>query len=383
MNNFFRLPILICILALLAGVFPGAGSGEDAYYSITGPCNPRFPQDHGPHTGYHTEWWYYTGNLHSNGGERYGFQLTFFRSRLNPPGKEKMWQEEHGSSKSSAWRTQQVFLAHVAITDIGSGRFYHKEQMARGALDLAGAHQEADTTTVFVKNWSARLDPLEHALTASTEDFEFRLILSPRKEPVPHGERGYSLKGTKPESASCYYSFTRLGVEGALKIKGKEIPVHGESWMDHEFSSAPLESDVTGWDWLGIQLADNTELMIYLMRSKDGTYSPASAGTFVDASGKSVRLAKDAFTVDALDHWTSPHSGGRYPSRWRVRIPSLDLNLTLRPNVEDQEMQTQETTRVTYWEGSVSASGTVGQQPVEGQGYVELTGYAAPLDAPM
>jgi predicted secreted hydrolase len=356
---------------------------EGAYEAVTGPCNPQFPRDHGPHPGYHTEWWYYTGNLQAKGGERYGFQLTFFRSRPTPANAEKPQPEPNGSQYTSAWRTQQVYLAHAALTDIGSKRFLHKEQIAREALGLAGGYQEGNATTIFVKNWSARLGPSEHVLNAATEDFEFSLTLRPLKDPVLHGESGYSLKGTTPERASCYYSFSRLEARGALKIKGREIPVEGACWMDHEFSSAPLEPDLVGWDWFSLQLADNRELMIYLLRRKDGAYSPASSGTFVDASGKAVHLVREDFSVETLKYWTSPHSGGRYPSGWRIRVRWPELDLMVSPNLEDQEMRVQESTGITYWEGSVSVSSKKQVQSVEGVGYVELTGYAAPMDAPL
>lgn len=375
MKYFLSLSILAAVLSI--GGFSRGSAEEGAYPPITGPCDLQFPQDHGPHPGYHTEWWYYTGNVRSDNGERYGFQLTIFRSRLNPPGAERS--QDQGSAKESAWRTQQLFLAHVALSDIGSKRFHYREQVARGAVGLADAVQEADTTTVFIKNWSIRLNPSEHTLKASAEDFEFQLNLTPQKPLVLHGESGYSLKGTTPERSSCYYSFPRMEVKGTLKIKGREIPVQGKCWMDHEFSSAPLEPDLAGWDWFSVQLTDNTELMIYLLRHKDGTYSPASSGTFVDAFGKVVRLARDAFAVEVLDTWTSPHTLGRYPSRWKIRVPSLKLDLNVRPNLEDQEMRTQESIGVTYWEGSVGVSGKTGGQPVEGEGYVELTGYASPL----
>jgi predicted secreted hydrolase len=150
--------------------------------------------------------------------------------------------------------------------------------------------------------------------------------------------------------------------------------------MDHEFSSAPLEDDLEGWDWFGLQLDNRTEVMIYLLRQKTGRNSPASSGTIVNASGETVRLSKNDFQVEVLEKWKSPRSGAGYPCRWRIRIIPLNLELSVVPNLSDQELITEKSTRVTYWEGSVTVSGRSGQHPVSGVGYVEMTGYAKPFN---
>jgi predicted secreted hydrolase len=150
--------------------------------------------------------------------------------------------------------------------------------------------------------------------------------------------------------------------------------------MDHEFSSAPLEEDITGWDWFSLQLNDHTELMLYLLRLGKGGFSPASSGTFVKHSGEAIHLSHENFVIEVLDQWKSPHSGASYPSRWRVVVKPLQIELSIIPNLADQELITQRTTRVTYWEGSVSVSGRSGLTPVKGVGYVEMTGYAAPFN---
>ena len=351
-------------------------AGDASYLAVTGPCNLSFPEDHRAHPGYRTEWWYYTGNVESNEEERFGFQLTFFRNQISPPGSERSWPEPH-----SAWRTQQIYLAHAALSDIGGQHFYHAENMARGALGLAGVDQEAGATTVFLGNWSAVLASSRQTIRAATDRFAFDLTLVPEKGPVLHGESGYSVKGATPEKASCYYSFTRLDARGTVTIGGRQLQVHGLAWMDHEFSSSPLDLDLAGWDWLSLQLSDNSELMIYLLRREDGTYSPASSGTFVDPEGRDAHLDRKDFSVEVLDHWKSPRSRALYPSKWRVAIPASQTALTIRPNLEDQEMETPESTRITYWEGSVSVEGTSLGRLVSGDGYVELTGYAGSLDA--
>jgi predicted secreted hydrolase len=367
-----------CTLGPLTVSAQDSGSANQGYLAITGPCHLHFPQDHGSHPGYRTEWWYYTGNLSAAGGELYGFQLTFFRRQISPPDAAAAWPQP-----PSPWRTQQLYLAHAAISDISGKTFYHAERIARSARKLAGAEQNDGSPCVFLGNWMARLGSPEQRLTVVADDFGYDLSLQPEKSPIPHGDQGYSRKGSTPERASCYYSFTRLQASGVLVINGKEYPVQGNAWMDHEFSSAPLEPGIAGWDWFSLQLPDRSELMIYRLRRQDGTTVPASSGTYVDASGRATHLPTDAFTLDILDHWTSPHSGARYPARWRLTIPALNLDLEIRPNLADQEMRTPETTRVTYWEGSVAVTGTSRGAAITGRGYVELTGYDRPFDAPL
>jgi predicted secreted hydrolase len=153
--------------------------------------------------------------------------------------------------------------------------------------------------------------------------------------------------------------------------------------MDHEFSSAPLEPGIVGWDWFSLQLSDQTEIMVYLLRKQGGELNSASSGTFIDKSGKPRHLTKDDFRIDILDSWKSPRSKAVYPARWRLMIFPLSLELTITPTLSDQEMQTQASTGVTYWEGSVSVNGSAGKQPLKGVGYVELTGYAKSFSAPM
>jgi len=353
-------------------------SEASSYLPVTGPCNLTFPRDHGAHPGYRTEWWYYTGNVMTQNRERYGFQLTFFRRQISPPGAENMWPKP-----PSTWRTQHIFLAHAALSDIDGNRFYHAERMGRGAMGLAGARQESGVTSVFLNKWSARINQMEHQLSASADNFSFILNLRSKKEPVLHGKEGYSLKGTTRERASCYYSLTRLNTKGTMTARGRTFSVRGTAWMDHEFSSAPLEPDLAGWDWFSVQLEDDTEVMIYLLRQKKGGYSPVSGGTFVRASGESSHLSREDFRVEVLDTWKSTHTGARYPSRWRLRVHPAQLDITITSNLEDQEMLTPNTTGVTYWEGSVSITGTARGRPVRGVGYVELTGYDRPFDAPL
>ena len=348
------------------------------YLTITGPCNLEFPRDHGAHPGYRTEWWYYTGNLRSQNGDLYGFQLTFFRSQISPPGADKTWPDP-----PSAWRTQQIYLAHAAVSDIAGKRHLQTELVAREALSMAGVLLRPPETVVFLKNWSARIGAENQVLNVDTDEFSYELTLKPLKPLVLHGRAGYSLKGSSPERASCYYSYTRLAVEGQLTLGGKTMAVRGQGWMDHEFSTAVLEPGIKGWDWFSLQLSDRTEMMLFLLRTDDGGISAASGGTFVDPDGNTRAIGKDEFAVTIDDTWKSPHSKAVYPSRWRLQVFPYSLDLTINPNLADQEMRTSASTGVTYWEGSVSIRGTRDENQINGQGYVELTGYAEGFDRPM
>ncbi len=344
---------------------------------VSGPCGLRFPDDHGPHENFRTEWWYYTGNVTDSEGSAFGFQLTFFRYHIKPPALGDRLKEV------SAWRTSQLILAHAALTDIKEEKHFQAEKMARQALSIAGTFQKGQQTQVFVKNWRLKMLPEYHLLKAAAKDFSLEFTLTPLKDPVLHGDRGYSRKGRKMESASCYYSFTRLKAEGIITAEGRRFDVEGFAWMDHEFSTNPLEPDLAGWDWFSIQLDDQTELMAYFLRHHDGTFSDVSSGTFVSQNGKSVHLNRQEMVLEILDTWKSGRSPGEYPSRWRLEIPRMNLSLDIRPALPDQEMHTEQTTGVVYWEGSIAARGFKDGVKISGAGYVELTGYAEPFKAPM
>ena len=369
--------LFLFLMKTTAG-FNVVAEDNSGYLAVTGPCNLVFPKDHGPHPGYRTEWWYYTGNLRAESGARFGYQLTFFRSQISPPGAQKRWPQP-----ASAWRARQLYLGHAAITDIFKKRHLQSELMARGILGMAGVSQEDVDTLIFIKNWSARIGTDRHLLKTVADDFSYELKLESVKPPVLHGEAGYSRKGSTPERASCYYSLPRLNTDGALTVGKNTIAVRGLSWMDHEFSTAPLEPGIAGWDWFSLQLSDQTEIMLYLLRTEQGRTSAVSSGTFIDVSGNPRHLTKDDFSIEVLDQWKSPRSQTLYPAQWRLTIFPLSIQLNIDSNLSDQEMQTPATTGVTYWEGSVSINGSVGKHPVKGSGYAELTGYARSFNAPM
>jgi len=329
----------------------------------------NFPRDHAAHPAFQTEWWYYTGHLYTTDGEQYGYQLTFFRRRVD----EGSW-----FSGASQWAPQQLYMAHFAISDKQRQRFSFAEKINRPALGVAGAAEER--LHVWNDEWRAdRLGPYHH-LQAAMDESAVNLVLLPEKDPVVHGIDGVSQKGEAKGNASHYYSFTRLKTNGVLQIRGIAKEVTGISWMDHEFGSSQLEPTQVGWDWFSVQLDNRAELMVYLLRHADGRIDPHSSGTLVHPDGQAEHLSREMVEVVALGKWTSPRSGVTYPQGWQLRIPKAGLELRLMPAFPDQELDTKSSTRVVYWEGSVLVGGNYNGQVLKGTGYVELVGYKMKID---
>ena len=328
----------------------------------------RFPDDHGAHERFRTEWWYYTGHLTAADGRRFGFELTFFRRGIP---------SDQIHTLPSRWSIQQLYLSHFALTDLGAGRFYYADKVSREGLGKAGA--ETGRLHVWVDRWSLLMDDRttpSHRLQADTDDFAIDLDVVPEKQPVVHGRDGISRKGADAGQASHYYSLTRLATGGQIRIGADTFAVTGLSWMYHEYGSADLGHDVVGWDWFSLQLSDSTELMWYSLRRADGSSDPVSSGTLVLADGRAHPLDAQDLAIQPLAYWTSPRSKGQYPQRWRLTAPSIGIDLTVESLLADQELDTARSTRVIYWEGAVSASGQARGAPVTGRGYVEMTGYA-------
>lgn len=336
--------------------------GNTADAGFARALEPRqfvFPDDHGPHPEFRNEWWYVTGNLDADKGERFGFELTFFRFALAPT----------VDPSQSAWRTNQLYIAHLAVTDAERKRFFVAQRYSRGALGLAGA--EADPLRIWIDDWHIQGEAESWNLVASDEDFGIELSLEFLKQPVLNGIGGLSQKSAEPGNASYYYSITRLGTAGTIRIGDDSFRVSGLSWLDREWSTSALAPEQVGWDWFALQLSDGTDLMFYNLRLKDGSQDPASAGTWVEPNGMSAHIEPEDIAITVLDTWTSP-AGGTYPSRWQVAIPAIDLELTVTPVLADQELFT----TVRYWEGAVDVRGIRSGERVDGRGYVELTGYA-------
>jgi predicted secreted hydrolase len=336
-------------------------SADDRGYArALAPREFHFPADHGPHPEFRTEWWYYTGNLATAAGRRFGFQLTFFRSGLAPKMPER----------ASAWATRQAWLAHFTVSDIEGKRFHSFERWSRDAVGLAGAR--GTPFRVWVKDWTAEGAPVfPMRLKAAAGDVAIDLLLQPGKPPVLQGERGLSRKSAEPGNASYYYSLTRMPTTGTVRAGAERLAVTGASWMDREWSTSALGKDQVGWDWFSLQLADGSDLMLYRLRRKDGSADPASSGTVIAPDGASRSLALADFQVTGAGEWRSPRGGARYPARWHLRVPGEDLDLEIRPLLADQELDVS----FRYWEGAVGIVGTRRGRPVRGSGYVELTGY--------
>lgn len=346
-----------------ARLSPIAALGEQADPAFERALAPRdfdFPRDHGPHPTFQTEWWYFTGHLANDTGRRFGFELTFFRRALAPdaPGGD------------SAWAARDVYMAHFALTDEARGLFVASERFERAALDLAGSR--AEPWSVWVGPWSAEslgADFLPLALRAATARAGLALELSPSERIVPNGERGLSRKGSAAGNASYYYSLPRIAARGTLSLDGETHAVRGEAWLDREWSTSALEADVVGWDWFALTLDDGRELMLYRLRRADGTGAPASAGTWVLRDGTRRELALADFELETLATWRSPHTGAEYPSRWRLRVPSIGVDVEVRPWLADQELAL----AFPYWEG---ACDVLANGERVGRAYVELVGYA-------
>jgi predicted secreted hydrolase len=362
---------IIACAVWMAGVPPiafGEAVSPSSFEQAAAGYRYEFPRDHGSHPSYRTEWWYYTGHLQTKTGRLFGFELTFFR-RAVPP--------EDVKTQPSQWSVSHLYLAHFAVTDVEGRRFHFSEKLSRAGLGKAGA--EESRLHAWIDDWraDARPDPNGvHTLFARDGTATLDLRLQPAKPLVVHGRNGISRKGVGEGNATHYYSFTRLATTGSVMIGTERFEVIGTSWMDHEFGSTDLGPDLAGWDWFSVQLDDHSELMLYRLRRKDGGSDLESSGTVVSPDGKTRHLSVSDIRIESTGTWTSRESKAVYPSTWRIAVPSVDLALEVTPLLADQELRTSRSTQVTYWEGAVSVSGVNQGRPVQGQGYVELTGYA-------
>ncbi|NJD68239.1 MAG: carotenoid 1,2-hydratase [candidate division NC10 bacterium] len=358
---------------MLFDLFVGSGAiARQAFRQALPGYRFAFPRDHASHPDYKTEWWYYSGHLQTGDGQRFGYQLTFFRVGVDPA--------LRGDSRSR-WAVRDLHLAHFALSDLTHRRFHYWERRSRGALDSAGASTGA--FRIWNGPWEASGDGKIHRLTASAEGHAIDLTLTQTKPPAIHGSDGVSQKAEGLGRASHYYSVTKMATKGTLTFSGKRQAVTGSTWMDHEFGSNQLTESQIGWDWFAIQLDDGADLMLYQLRLTDGQPDPHSSGSLIYPDGRVEHLPLNAFKMTPQEVWRSPKSGGKYPIRWRVQVPGRRLDLSVQAAFPDQELDTRGSTMVTYWEGSVAISGTAGDRPIAGVGYLEMPGYAAPFRQPL
>jgi predicted secreted hydrolase len=327
----------------------------------------EFPRDHFNHPDFQTEWWYYTGNLKSTDGHRFGFELTFFRQAVS-----------RNPAKAGAWEVQDLYLAHLALSDLDGGKFYHSERANRSGPGIATVSESLGG--IWNGNWQIQWHGSDQELRAVEQRFQLHLTLHPEKPPVIHGENGVSQKAAGPGRASHYVSLTRLATLGSIDLGTKNFAVRGASWMDHEFFTDQLDSNQTGWDWLSLQLDDHTDLMLFRLRRKDGSIDPYSAGTYVDADGNTTHLRTSDFRLEpAVEKWRSPLTGAAYPIHWKIAIPKLGIELDATTPLASQELTGNTKLAPNYWEGAIRLTGHRAVQPVSGTGYLEMTGYDHPV----
>jgi predicted secreted hydrolase len=321
----------------------------------------EFPRDFGAHPDLRTEWWYVTG-FASAGGREFGFQLTFFRSRVD--GTQGM---------KSAFAARQLVFAHAAITDVQGRRLWHDQRIAREGFGVAKAG--SGDTALRLRDWDlTRGADDSYTARLPATDFGLDLRFTPTQPVLLQGRAGLSRKGPSPEQASYYYSEPQLAAAGTLTLKGERFSVKGKGWLDHEWSEALLHPDAVGWDWIGMNLDDGSALTAFQLRRKDG--SPLwDGGSFRAAGGSTYVASPGEVQFRPQRRWTSPLSGASYPVEWMVRTPA-DF-YTVRPLVDNQELDSRASTGAIYWEGLSDLLDGNGRRV--GRGYLEMTGYAQRL----
>ena len=366
-------------LALLAAAAQGVPTAAQAL-----PARPLvFPRDHGSHPDLRTEWWYITGYGKAQ-GRLWGFQVTFFRSRVDIT-----------QSLSSAFAAKQLLFAHAALTDVQSQRLVHDQRIARAGFGVAQA-SESDTR-IRLHDWNLvrtdgppqrpALPPATHApelaagsrYTTSIQgnQFSLDLVFDSTQPLLLQGAEGLSRKGPQAQQASYYYSQPQMEVSGRITLAGQQMSIaagSGRAWMDHEWSEALLHPEAVGWDWVGMNLTDGTALTAFQLRRSDGS-ALWSSGSWRTPSQPAQIFGPDDAVFTAERWWTSPDSGARYPVRWALRTPVGSF--TIQPLLDAQELDSSASTGAIYWEGLSDLLDSNGQ--AVGRGYLEMTGYKKPL----
>ena len=328
----------------------------------------EFPRDHFNHPEYRTEWWYFTGNLTAEDGHRFGFELTFFREGV-----------ERGKKDLATWDIQDLYLAHLALSDISGREFYHTERTNRAGPGIAGVDEAKQR--IWNGNWNVSWSGANQEIHGIDDRFRISLSVHSEKPPVIHGENGVSQKAEGPGRGSHYISLTRLKTNGTINLGGNSYQVNGLTWMDHEFFTHQLETNQAGWDWLSIQLDDHTELMLYQIRRKDGSVDPFSSGTYIDKHGKATHLsASDFMLTPQGETWRSPVTSANYPIQWKLSVSKLAMELETKTRLKSQEISGRSKLAPNYWEGAIELNGHRGSDTLKGVGYLEMTGYDHPVE---
>jgi predicted secreted hydrolase len=336
----------------LAQGFAGLGMSGDGFAPVVPAKTLTFPSDHGPHPDYRIEWWYVTANLVDSTGAAYGAQWTLFRQAMRP------------GPQQEGWANQQIWMGHAAVTRADTHRF--SEAFARGGVGQAGV--EATPYRAWIDAWQMRgldemrddtLAPLE--LNASGTDFAYALRLDANRALVLQGEDGYSRKSERGQ-ASYYFSQPYFKVTGSITIDGRPVEVTGQAWMDREWSSQPLASDQTGWDWLSLHFNSGEKLMLFRLRQNDGNNYTSGKWFLPDGKARQIAPTDITMTAKAL---TEIH-GRKIPTSWDIAIPALALTISCVPLNAKSWMGTS----FPYWEGPIGFAGSH-----SGIGYLEMTGY--------
>ncbi len=354
---------LLSVLFVLVAALPAAPASDSWLLSLPG-WKHTFPADHGSHPGFKTEWWYFTGNLRDTRGDEFGYQLTFFRQGVIPPARDL--------PEGSRFIQRDMKFAHFAVSSIAEKKFHHFQKVARGAFGEAGF--DKGSVIAWIDDWSCERTGLHSfRLKASGDGVRIDLEASSATPPVLHGENGLSRKSSGEGRASHYYSLPRMHTTGTIEIDGSTREVQGLTWFDHEWATNQLDSHQSGWDWFSLQCDDGSDLMLFQIRTNSGGRDPFSSGTWIDASGKQVHIRKQDFELEPVEWWTSPKTKAKYPIAWKIRIPSLSIELLASARFPSQELAIEP---ISYWEGAISATGSREGRPLAAKGYLEMTGYA-------
>ncbi len=332
----------------------------------------QFPRDLGSHPDFSIEWWYVTGHLRSGSasGEReFGFQLTFFRSRVQAT-----------QGMKSAFAAKQLIFAHAAVTDVSGKKLWHDQRIARQGFGVAQASEQ--DTAITLRDWSLVRGDQQYRAVAASDEFRFELALTETQPLLLQGDQGLSRKGPQEQQASYYYSLPQLQATGTLALAGRQVPVQGTAWLDHEWSQALLHPLAVGWDWIGINLLDGSALTAFRLRDQAGNALWDGGSFRHPAMGAAPHVFnRGEVWFQPLRSWTSPSTQARYPVEWRVRINSAHGALadfyTVKAVIDNQELDSRTSTGAIYWEGLSELFDSHGKRV--GRGYLEMTGYASPL----
>jgi len=363
--NLFRRQLLLAGLAAPLLPLQAAATTPMAAQSLL-PRVLQFPRDLGSHPDFAIEWWYITGHLRTGAGpaeREFGFQLTFFRSRV-----------ESTQGMSSAFAAKQLIFAYAAVTDVAGQKLWHDQRIARQGFEVAQAR--IDDTAITLRDWSLTHEASQYRANAAGHGFRFALALRETQPLLLQGAQGLSRKGPDAQQASFYYSLPQLQVTGTLALEGQAMPVQGTAWLDHEWSQALLHPQAVGWDWIGMNLLDGSALTAFRLRDKAGNAL---------WDGGSFRRPTLGATPQVFSHgevlfqpvrsWTSPLTQARYPVEWTVRTPTAVY--TVKAVIDNQELDSRNSTGAVYWEGLSELFDS--QCQLVGRGYLEMTGYASPL----